>query len=281
MSTLHYVGFPSLHAAPLTISGRLCSPEGVGPHPAVIILHGSSGPTEREGGYAGTLNDAGFVTLEPDQWSARSRSSGERWRPDSVHETLPDLFGARGFLAARADVDASRIGVLGFQFGGAAAMLAATRAVDQSFASDGSFAAFLAFYPVCHLYNRVAGFEFADLVPSPILIATAALDEYDDDPGAGSALVKSLPALDRAKIRTAVFYGAHHAFDMLGPRRQVEHPAAHRGDGGLVTVAFDPEAAGRAHGLAVQFFSEMRGRPTRSHNGSSERARAGHADVDL
>jgi dienelactone hydrolase len=255
-----YVAFPSLHAPPLTIAARLSGPEGAGPHPAVIILHGADGPSGREGLYAEALNAAGFVTLEPDLRSARRLDPGAG---PGVHQTLPDLFGARRFLVDRPDVDASRIGVLGFGSGGAAALLAATRAVDQAFPEDGGFAGFLAFYPVCHRFNRAPGFEFADLVAAPILIATAALDEYDDDRDAGPALVRSLPALDRMKVRTAVFHGVRHGFDMPGPRRQVEDPAAHRGDGGTVTMEFDPEVAVRAHGLAVQIFGEMRGRPAR------------------
>lgn len=270
MTHLHYVSFPSLHAAPLTLAARLGVPAGDGPHPAVIVLHGADGPSGREGGHAAALNGAGFVTLEPDLASPRGMNGGGAdGRPLSVHQTLPDLFGARRFLADRAEVDAGRIGVLGFALGGAAALLAATRAIDQSFPGDGpfpgdgGFAAFLAFYPLCHRVNRAAGFEFADLVAAPILIATAALDGYDDDPNAGPALARSLPALDRMKVRTAVFHGVHHGFDRPGPDGRIEDPAAHRGDGGLVTTKFDPEAAGRAHGLAVQFFSEMRRRPVR------------------
>jgi dienelactone hydrolase len=258
MTTLHYVAFPSLHAEPLTIAARLSAPDGPGPHPAVILLHGSSGPTEREIGHAQALNAAGFLTLAPDQWSPRGLGGGAAGRPPTVHETLPDLFGARRFLAARPDVDETRIGVAGFSFGAVATLLAATRAVDQAFAGDGGFAAYMAFYPVCHLYNRVPGFELQGLVPAPVMLATGSLDGYDDDPDAGPALVRSLPALDRAKLRTAVFYGAHHAFDMPGPARQVEDPVCHRGQGGLVTMAYDPEAAGRAHELAALFFSEMK-----------------------
>ena len=69
MTTLHYVTFPSLHSAPLSIAARLRVPQdGSDRHPAVILLHGSAGPSGREGGYADVLNAAGFVTLEPDQW---------------------------------------------------------------------------------------------------------------------------------------------------------------------------------------------------------------------
>jgi dienelactone hydrolase len=257
MTTLHYVTFASLHETPLAVPARLRVPETGGPHPAVVILHGSAGPTEREGGYAGPLNEAGFVTIEPDQWWPRGLAGGSRGRPRTIHETLPDLFGARAFLAARDDVDASRIGVIGFSFGGVAAMLAATKAVDATFGGGGGFAALMPVYPVCHLYNRAPGFEFADLTPAPVLIVTGSLDGYDNDPDAGPALARSLKPMDRAKVRTAVVHGAHHGFDMPGPERQVEDPGGNRGAGGLVTMAYNAEATGRTHGLAVQFFSEM------------------------
>jgi dienelactone hydrolase len=114
-------------------------------------------------------------------------------------------------------------------------------------------------YPICHLYNRVRGFEFGDLVDAPILIVTGALDGYDNDPKAGETLVASLSAADRAKVRTEVMAEAHHGFDMPGEARQVQDPAGNRGQGGLLTMAYNPEAAERAHRLAVAFFSEAMG----------------------
>ncbi len=261
MTTLHYISFASLHAEPLTISARLQIPETPGPHPAVILLHGSAGPSGREGGYASALNAAGFATLEPDQWAPRALGGGASGRPKTVHETLPDVYGALAYLAARPEVDARRIGLMGFSFGGVATMLAATRAIDQSFSGEARFAAYLPMYPICHLYNRVRGFEFEDLVHAPIVIGTASLDEYDNDPVAGPTLARSLPAMDASKVRTAVFHGVHHGFDMPGETRRMDDPASHRGKGGLVTFAYDAEAAGRAHALAVQVFGEMSGRP--------------------
>ncbi|MGH6958272.1 MAG: hypothetical protein ACREEW_16525, partial [Caulobacteraceae bacterium] len=91
MTSLHYVVVPSLHAPPLAIAARLKVPEGDVPAPAVIVLHGSAGPSEREGGYADVLNRLGIVTLELDQWSARGLAGGAVGRPRTVHETLPDL----------------------------------------------------------------------------------------------------------------------------------------------------------------------------------------------
>src|SRR5215469_2086856 len=99
MTTLHYVTFRSLHEQPLSIAARLRVPEdGRDKHPAVILLHGSAGPSLREGGYADALDAAGFVTFEPDQWSARNLKGGADGRPRTVTETLPDVYGARGLL---------------------------------------------------------------------------------------------------------------------------------------------------------------------------------------
>src|SRR5512141_2798719 len=133
-SALHYVTIHSRHAQPLSIAARLQVPiGGEDKHPAVILLHGSAGPSLREGGYADVLNEAGFVTLEPDQWSARGLAGGAAGRPRTVIETLPDLYGARAFLVRHPAVDSARIGVGGFSFGGVATMLAATHKHNDKF----------------------------------------------------------------------------------------------------------------------------------------------------
>jgi dienelactone hydrolase len=260
-SSLHYVSFPSLHEVPLAIGARLHVP-GSATHklPAILILHGSAGPSLREGGYADVLNEAGFVTLEPDQWSARGLRGGAEGRPKTVVETLPDVYGARAFLAAHPAVDSKRIGVIGFSFGGVAAMLAATRAQNSKFLGEGSFAALMPVYPVCWTYNRVPGFEFRDLVDAPIHLVTGALDQYDNDPEAAPKLVATLPAEDRGRIRTSVMAGAHHGFDMPGADMEVHDPFGNQGKGGPLTMRHNPEATMQSHRLAVEFFTRAMAR---------------------
>src|SRR5258708_8945560 len=178
MFELHYITFSSLHAEPLSIAARLRVPQdGKLNHPAVILLHGSAGPSLREGGYADVLNAAGFVTLEPDQWSARGLRGGAAGRPRTVIETLPDLYGARAFLAAHPAVDAARIGVGGFSFGGVATMLAATHKHNDRFLAHDPFAAFMPVHPATWTYNRGSDFAFGDLVDPPVLLITGALDQ--------------------------------------------------------------------------------------------------------
>jgi dienelactone hydrolase len=252
----HYVTFRSLHDAPLGIAARLMVPAAERRAPAVILLHGSAGPSTREGGYAEALHQAGFATLEPDQWSARGLAGGSEARPKTIVETLPDLYGARAYLAARDDIDPARIGLMGFSFGGAATMLAATRAHNDAFLGGGNFAALMPVYPACWTYNKLPGHEFENLVDAPLLLVTGALDQYDDDPEAGPKLIAGLPQRDRARARTHVFADAHHCFDMPGVDVVVQDPMSHRGRGGSVIMRHNPAAAAQAHGLCVQFFSQ-------------------------
>lgn len=255
MTTLHYVTFLSLHDQPLSIAARLRIPQdGQAKLPAVILLHGSAGPSAREGGYADVLNAAGFVTLEPDMWAARNFKGGAEGRPRPA-DALPDLYGARAFLSRHPAVDAARIGVGGFSFGGVVAMYAATRARNAKFLGGDRFAALMPVYPAVWAYNRVPGFEFGDLVDAPILLITGALDQYDNDPGISAKLVAGLKPDDAAKITLHVMPGSHHGFDMPGVDMEVTDPFGNQGKGGQVIMRYNPDTTRRAHNLAVQFFS--------------------------
>lgn len=255
-ASLQYVTFKSLHDKPLDVAARLSVPAGAGKKPAVIILHGSAGPSAREVGYAEKLNAVGIAALVPDLWSARGIAGGSEGRPKTVAETLPDVYGARAFLAGHPDVDETRIGVMGFSFGGIASMLSATRAQNSKYLKDQHFKAMMPVYPVASAFNRVPGFEFGDLVDAPVMLVTGALDQYDDDPEAAPKLVASLDPKDAAKITVKVMENAHHCFDMPGANVVVTDPASHRGAGGQVQMLCNEEAMLASHQIAVAFFSQ-------------------------
>jgi dienelactone hydrolase len=245
-AALHYVTIPGAPA----VAARLRVPaDGGDKHPAVILLHGSAGPSAREGGYADVLNDAGFVTLEPDMWAARNFRGGAEGRP-RPHDALGDLHGARALLAAHPAVDATRIGVAGFSFGGVVALLAATKAL----AGPAPLAAFLPVYPATWIWNRAPGFALADLVEAPILLMTGALDQYDNDAEISAKLVAGLDPQDRAKITLQVMPDSHHGFDMPGVDMAVNDPFGNQGRGGTVVMRHNPETTRQAHALAVSFF---------------------------
>jgi dienelactone hydrolase len=254
--SLHYVTFPTLHEEPLSIAARLSLPDRSERHPAVLILHGSAGPSGREGGYAKALNAAGFATLEPDQWSPRGLKGGADGRPKTITETLPDVYGAKRFLAGHPAIDESRVGLMGFSFGGIASMLAATHAHNDRFSPGAPFAAYMPCYPVCWLYGTSKDLEFGNLVDAPLFILTAALDQYDNDPKAGAKLVATLSERDRRHVKTQAMADCHHGFDMPGADFLAHDPGGHRGKGGSVIMRYNPLQTTEAHRLAVAFFSE-------------------------
>jgi len=119
------------------------------PCPAVLILHGSGGVDSRGAHYADAFNRAGLATLELDLWAPRG-VQGSGGRPQHVRETLPDAFAALHLLARmNGIIDADRIGVTGFSWGGIVSMLSATQANRDAFAIGAErFAAHAPFYPV-------------------------------------------------------------------------------------------------------------------------------------
>jgi dienelactone hydrolase len=242
-------------AAPLVVPGRLRAVEApLGRAPAVVIAHGSTGPDSRGPAYAEALGAAGISSLEIDMWRPRGLKGGLD-RPRNVFETLPDVFGAFRYLTCRPEFDALRIGVLGFSWGGALAMLTATRAVARRYLRNGErFAAHAALYPVCWLYNRREGYEFRDLTGAPMLLQCGEADDYDA-PDAAEALIAGLDRSDRAAIELVVYPGATHAFDLVDePARIVTDPMAHQGQGGEVRFTPNPQAGRAAREATAAFF---------------------------
>ena len=256
---VNYVTFPSAaQGSPLTIPAQLRIPVGDHESPAVVIVHGTAGLDSRGAYHAQALNDAGIATLEVDMWSPRSLHGGvgSSGRPQTVVETLPDAFGALLYLGSCPGIDPQRIGVMGFSWGGVVSMLTATRPYNEQYlgANPLRFAAHAPFYPVCWTYNRVPGHEFTDLTGAPILIQTGECDAYDN-PDTCEKLVHGLPDEAQSRITVITYPGAAHGFDRLEPAQTVIDPHSHLGQGGEVTMAGDPVAAGKSRRATVDFFT--------------------------
>jgi len=257
---ISYPAFATAADPPLTVAGKLATPaEGGGPAPAVLICHGSDGVDGRGEFHAAALNAAGIATFEIDMWAARGTARGAAARPRSIPETLPDAFAAAAFLARQPEVDAGRIGVLGFSWGGVVSLLSATRRWRERLgAAAPPFVAHAALYPVCWSYEVTPGMSLAELTGAPILIQTGDADTYDDPDGLDQLLAR-LPAASRAAIRGITHPGAGHGFDRDAPSRTIVDPFAHKGAGGPVLMAFHPEAAATARAANVGFFREAFG----------------------
>ena len=99
-----------------------------------IVLVGGSGPTDRDslvfgvpilGEIAGSLADAGFVTIRYDKRGVGQ--SGGRAESATFADYAEDARAAVRFLADRKDVDPKRIAILGHSEGGLVALIAADK----------------------------------------------------------------------------------------------------------------------------------------------------------
>lgn len=118
----------------LTLAGLLFVPEGKGPFPAVVIIHGS-GTSRRDNRWYLTLvhhlQRNGIVVLLPDKRG--SEKSQGNWRTSSFKDLATDTIAAIDYLKAQDDVIVSHIGVIGLSQGGWIAPIVATKSSDVTF----------------------------------------------------------------------------------------------------------------------------------------------------
>jgi len=114
-----------------TVPGVLFTPDNAkGKLPAIVVIHEWYGLNDWVKEQAGKLADQGYVTLAVDLYRGKVATT-----PDEAHElmrglpddrALRDLKAAVAYLSSRKDVDAKRIGAVGWCMGGGkAALLAA------------------------------------------------------------------------------------------------------------------------------------------------------------
>lgn len=279
---LSFVQFasPNIATSPpslLTIKGKLslpqqrdhhlgCTPANGRKLPAVVILHGSAGVDSRGDFYEAALNAAGIATLQIDMWEARG-VGGATGRPAAPILTLPDAYSALAFLAARSDIDATRIGVLGFSWGGVNSLATAELLYTGMFGSGRRFKAHVAHYPVCYAANAVIpglpppaqlGTQFLNLTGALVLVQVGSLDGYDNGGAACNAMAAAVNPANTVEV--VEYPGAQHAFDRLMVPIVVSDPFGDRGSyfaTGIVpkvTLAPDVAQAYAARERVVNFF---------------------------
>ena len=131
MSAATDVTFPSSTGRPMRAC--LALPAATGPRPGVIVIHEIFGLNDDMRRIAARFADLGYVALAPDLFDTGgpwllcvARTIMALQRGDGAG--FADLDAARAWLGARPEVDASRIGAVGFCMGGGYALLYAVRA---------------------------------------------------------------------------------------------------------------------------------------------------------
>jgi dienelactone hydrolase len=194
-----------------TIDGYLTKPQGPGPFPAIVHLHGCGGLA-----FAVTANTAdhfwakrlaawGYAVLVVDSFTPRrivNTCSGE-YAP-----RVADAYGALAWLARQPFVDPARVGVIGFSAGGIATLSIAELRDFELFEEEAAhhFKAAVAFYPACVMDGNVK-------IPTLILIG-----ESDDWTPAAACKGMMKRRRSESPVTLIVYPGAHHVFD--APRAQ-------------------------------------------------------------
>jgi dienelactone hydrolase len=231
------VSFPSLDgagSAPVVLVGHFF-PAATSPAPAVAMFHGCGGAYDRSGAlskrmrdYAELFHGLGMHVLVVDSLTPRYEKElctqrNARRRVTQANRRL-DALGAIEYLAQRSDVDAQRIGLVGWSNGGST-VLSATNLRHHAVAQEAIRPAFaIAFYPGCEAELR------RDYVPSaPLLMLVAQLDDWTP-PAPCLALARSAA---EPKPEIVSYPGAWHGFDSAAPvrlRKDVPN-GAHPGQG--------------------------------------------------
>jgi uncharacterized protein len=112
----------------VVLRGLLSIPEGAGPHPAVVMVHGSGAATRNIGFFTSVYERLGIATLSFDKRGA-GESTGN-WKSAPFADLADDVLAAVALLKARTDIDGARIGLEGASQGGWIGAMAAAKSPD-------------------------------------------------------------------------------------------------------------------------------------------------------
>jgi len=231
--------FLSSCAQPMGLStgatGALYKPDGPGPFPAVVVLHGCNGVSPHMQAWAQRLNRWGYAAVVVDSFGPRGYPEGVCAKGLLVPPELRarDAFAAAAWLRSQPFVDGAHIGVVGFSHGGWTIMRAILEtAVREADATP--FQAAVAYYPYC-AFSRVP-------IASDTLILIGDADDWTPAPRCTSYVAAQIAPPHALDIK--VYPRATHAFDvMAAPRTAFGH-----------FMSYDPAAADDSFELTRRFF---------------------------
>jgi dienelactone hydrolase len=193
------------------LKGILEKPQGEGPFPAVVMLHGAAGMLGIDGTgkafntWAQRLAGWGYVSLQVDSFSPRGKSdiTGD---PTEVTPQLraQDAHDAKSYLTGVPFVNRDQIALMGWSHGGWTVL----HAIDDmtSIRSRGDpFRMAIAFYPWCDRSLR-------DL-NAPLLILTGELDDWCP---AQMCFLRMPSGKTTHEVTLKIYPQAHHSFDFEG-----------------------------------------------------------------
>ena len=197
------------------LHAQLYKPDGDGPFPVVIALHGCGGlaghaepvqPRYRD--WAEQLLKDGNAVLLPDSYGSRELGPQCRVKERRVlarRERVADIMASRAWLVQQPWAARNRISLLGWA-NGASALLWAVRPQLSSRSVEPDFRSAIAFYPDCRLSS---GLGWSARVPTLLLIGA---DDDISSPPACRQMVDGAHGRS-ALARIVVYPNASHDFD--------------------------------------------------------------------
>ena len=206
--------------AALALSGDWFAAPGTGARPAIVLLHGCGGAYDARGRlsarlreYAAMFNAEGWHALVLDSLTLR----GERelctqkigTRRITQAERRLDALGALQWLAARSEVNAGRLALVGWSNGGSTVLAATNHRQRDVAAAAVTPRAAVAFYPGCDA-ELARGHD----ATAPLLLLVGASDDWTQ-----AAPCIALAERSGGAVRSVVYPGAFHGFDGTAPLR--------------------------------------------------------------
>jgi dienelactone hydrolase len=188
------------------IQGDLARPDGTGPFPAVVVLHGCAGMHDTtKQRLVDNLVAWGYVALLVDSYTTRRIAHAcAATALATFFKRRMDAYGALLFLGGQGFIDPRRVAVIGFSAGAWVTLFATEPYAFELFdpPSNLRFRAAAAFYPPCEAASR------RPVIPTLIFIGavddwTPAADCSDKVAGWGN---------DGPPVELVVYPGAHHGF---------------------------------------------------------------------
>jgi len=240
-----------------TLHAQLFKPDGDGPFPTVIALHGCGGlagrsepvlPRYRD--WAEQLLKNGRAVLLPDSYGSRGLGPQCRAAERKIRarrERVEDIVAARQWLMQQSWVARARISLIGWA-NGASALLWAVRPQLWSHGGEPDFRSAVAFYPDCRIS---AGLGWSARVPTLLLIGGK--DDVSSPPACRQMIEGARGR--SALTRIVVYPGAYHDFDRANLPL---HAVATTADAAVPDrghLGSDPEARADSQKLVAEWLS--------------------------
>jgi len=209
-------------------------PSAPGPHPAIVALHGAGGIFPYQLWWARELSKNGFVVLFIDHYCTRGylcehatddsdRNRGNimrNWQKVSPKQRAIDATAGYNWLSNQNYIKKNKIGLIGWSWGGSAALFVHKVSGRLSLPNEG-FKATIAFYPNMKYAIDKPEWQRTGPIKQPILILYGKDDILESDEAYDVLKSSGFPA----PIKILGFEGAYRKFDELGGFRLKYHPA--------------------------------------------------------